>query len=224
MPIEHRIVARTLVFLQALTNKKKDPIIKGVLSSVLEDVANPWTAQVRTWSRMVGLSSVVEVSRARVCRQVEMWSVSKVQSMIKEHRSLVTLSEPSKWFSLQPHVNDSAQSRILNRFRAADEGLGNRRPNVLGESYKSCPLCLEEGYTYKLNETHVILVCPAVGFTRQARGIEAYQSGQLVRQDPAELVMRGFLGGDGADPVKMMARANDLQCVLVDWLRQVSLA
>ena len=97
MPIEHRIVARTLVFLQALTNKKKDPIIKGVLSSVLEDVANPWTAQVRTWSRMVGLSSVVEVSRARVCRQVEMWSVSKVQSMIKEHQSLVTLSEPSKY-------------------------------------------------------------------------------------------------------------------------------
>ena len=36
--------------------------------------------------------------------------------------------------------------------------------------------------------------------------------------------MRGFLGGDGAAPVTMMARANDLQCVLDDWLRQVSLA
>ena len=95
---------------------------------------------------------------------------------------------------------------------------------MLGDSYKNCPLCLKEGYTYKLNETHVILVCPAVGFTRHARGIEAYQSGQLVRQVPAELVMRGFLGGDGADPVTMMARANDLQCVLEDWLRQVSLA
>ena len=111
--------------LQALSNKKKDPIIKGVLSSVLEDVADPWTAQVRTWSRIVGLSSFVGVSRARVCRQVEMWSISKVQSMIKEHRSLVTLSEPSKWSSLQPHVNDSAQSRIINRIRAADVGLGN---------------------------------------------------------------------------------------------------
>ena len=224
MPIEHRIIARTLVFLQALSNKKKDPIIKGVLSSVFEDVTDPWTTQVKAWSRMVGLPSVVGVSRARVWRQVEMWSVSKVQSMIKEHRSLVTLSEPSKWFSLQPHVNDSAQSRILNRFRAADVGLGNRRPNLFGESYKICPLCLEDGFTYKLNETHVILVCPAVGFTRHARGIEAYMSGQLVRQVPAELVMRGFLGGDGADPGTMMARANDLQCVLDDWLRQVSLA
>ena len=202
---------------------KKDSIIKGVLSSVLEDVADPWTAKARTWSQMVGISSVVGVSRARVRRLVEMWSVSKVQSLIKDHRSLVTLSGPSKWFSLQPHVNDSAQSRILNRFRAADVGLGNRRPNVWGESYKSCPLCLEKVYNYKLNETHVILVCPAVGYTRQARGIEAYLAGQLVRQEPTELVMRGFLGGDGADPAKMMARANDLQCVL-DWLRQVSLA
>ena len=66
LPIEHRIVARTLVVLQALSNKKKDPIIKGVLSSVLEDVTDPWTAQVKAWSMMVGLPSVVGISRACV--------------------------------------------------------------------------------------------------------------------------------------------------------------
>ena len=41
---------------------------------------------------------------------------------------------------------------------------------------------------------------------------------------PVELIMRGYLGGDGADPKTMMARANALQCVLDDWFRQVSLA
>ena len=37
MPIEHRIVARSLGYLQALTNRKKDPILKGVVALVLED-------------------------------------------------------------------------------------------------------------------------------------------------------------------------------------------
>ena len=39
-----------------------------------------------------------------------------------------------------------------------------------------------------------------------------------------ELIMRGYLGGEvRADLTRMMARPNALQCVLEDWLRQVSL-
>ena len=57
---------------------------------------------------------------------------------------------------------------------------------------------------------------PTVGYTRRAKGIEAYLAGPLAYQNPVELSMRGYLGGDGADLA--------LQCVLEDWLRQVSLA
>ena len=64
----------------------------------------------------------------------------------------------------------------------------------------------------RLNEIHVALVCPADG-----------QRGSRPTK-PVELIMRGYLGGDGADPKTMMARANALQCVLDDWFRQVSLA
>ena len=153
-----------------------------------------------------------------------MWSISQIQSMVKDHRSLVALSEPDRWFTLQPYVNDSSQSRTLNRFRAANVGLGNRRPNVLVGAYKECPLCLTGGSVSRLNEIHVALVCPAVGFTRRAKGIEAYQAGPLVNQNPVELIMRGYLGGDGADPKTMMAKASARQCVLDDWFQQVSLA
>ena len=224
MPIEHRIVARSLGYLQALTNRKKDPILKGVVASVLEDTSDPWTAQAQAWTQMVGFTTLAGVSKSRVSTQVELWSTSRIQSMIKDHRSLVALSEPDRWFTIQPHVNDSSQSRILNRFRAADVGLGNRRPNVLGGAYKECPLCLMGGSVSRLDEIHVALVCPAVGFTRRAKGIEAYQTRPLVSQNPVELIMRGYLGGDGADPKTMMARANALQCMLEDWFRQVSLA
>ena len=194
------------------------------MASVLEDTSDPWTAQAQAWTQMVGFSTLAGVSKSRVSTQVELWSTSRIQSMIKDHRSLVALSEPDRWFTIQPHVNDSSQSRILNRFRAADVGLGNRRPNVLGGAYKECPLCLMGGSVSRLDEIHVALVCPAVGFTRRAKGIEAYQTGPLVSQNPVELIMRGYLGGDGADPKTMMARANALQCMLEDWFRQVSLA
>ena len=80
--------------------------------------------------------------------------------MIKDHWS--------KGFSLQPiYVNDPPPlSRTLNPFRAADVGLGNRRPNVRGGAYKECTLCLKGGAVFRLNEVHVPLVCLAVGYTR----------------------------------------------------------
>ena len=80
---------------------------------VLEGVTEPWSAQAKALTQMVGLSTLVGVSKARVGTQMEMWSICKVQTMIKEHPYLVNLSEPKKWFSLQLHVNDSSKSRTL---------------------------------------------------------------------------------------------------------------
>ena len=86
--------ARTLGYLQALTNRKKDLILNGVVTMVLEGVTEPWSAQAKALTQMVGLSTLVGVSKARVSTQMEMWSICKVQTMIKEHPYLVNLSEP----------------------------------------------------------------------------------------------------------------------------------
>ena len=70
MPIEHRIIARSLRYLQVLLNRKKDSILKGVMD---------WTGQSQSWTQMVGLSILVGMSKS----QVELWSISKIQTMIK---------------------------------------------------------------------------------------------------------------------------------------------
>jgi len=126
--------ARNLGYPQALTNRK------GVVTLLLEGVAESWSAQAKAWTQMVGFSTLVGVSKARVGTKMEMWSICKVQTMIKEHPLMVNLSEPNKWFSLQLHVNDSSKSRTLYCFRAANVDLRNRRPNLLGESCRRISL------------------------------------------------------------------------------------
>ena len=77
---------------------------------------------------------------------------------------------------LQRLVNDSSLCGVLSRFRAGDTGLGNRRPNLAGKMYKSCPLCLAKGIHNVLNKTHVALFCEAVSYERQVTGILDFAS------------------------------------------------
>ena len=139
------------------------------------------------------------------------------------YSSLAWMSEPIKWFTLQPHVNDSQESRTLNRFRTADLGLGNRRPNTWGFQYTDCLLCEEDGNGFILNELHVILCCPSVGFERWTRGIDKYIGECHVRglYSPG-VILKEFFGGDGADNTTMMGRAKDLKCLHEAWLNLVA--
>ena len=139
------------------------------------------------------------------------------------YSSLVWMSEPIKWFTLQPHVNNSQESRTLNRFRTADLRLGNRRPNTWGYQYTDCLLCEEDGNGFILNELHVILCCPSVGFERWTRGIDKYIGEFHVQglYSPG-VIMKEFFGGDGADNTTMMGRAKDLKCLHEAWLNLVA--
>ena len=120
-------------------------------------------------------------------------------------------------------MNNSPKSRTLNRFRSADVGLGNRRPNTWGFKYTNCPLCEEDGNKFKLNEVHVIFICPSVGFERWTRGIDWFIGECSSRNIHSHwVVLKEFLGGDGADKAIMMARAKDLSCLLEAWLTLVS--
>ena len=68
---------------------------------------------------------------------------------------------------LNPCINDSKESAIVNRVKAGDAGLGNRRSNHLGLTYKMCPWCVSVGILVKLDEQHVILECPGAGYARR---------------------------------------------------------
>jgi len=68
-----------------------------------------------------------------------------VRALKLEHTSLAWLPEPRVWFQLQDHVTDDSHSKLLISVRVGDVGLGNRRLNILGHSYKVCPVCLDQG-------------------------------------------------------------------------------
>ena len=68
---------------------------------------------------------------------------------------------------------------MLNAVRAGDTGLGNRCPNELGGSYKACPWCITLGLPVKLDEEHVLLCCPSIGYDRQVKGLNMYRDIKL---------------------------------------------
>ena len=130
---------------------------------------------------------------------------------------------PNNWFKLQPHVSDSQSSRLLCRVRAGDAGLGNRRPNEFGKSYKLCPFCLRNGLTVALNEAHAILECPASGFVRRVSGLQAYVDAYALGGAFLQSrVLRAYVGGDGVDGEALNQRAASLRQVLESWFQQVS--
>ena len=213
-PFGLRLKARQLLFLHAATRPRKDKLVRMVVESILADGSDPWTAQVQE-----GINSFFSANRRIIKEAIKQYQVNTVRSLKGGFSSLAWMSEPVRWFTLQPHVNDSQESRTINRFRAADVGLGNRRPNSWGFQYTNCPLCEEDGNVFVLNELHVILCCPSVGFERWTRDIDKYIGECNVRglYSPGE-IMKDFLGGDGANNVTMMGRAKDLKCLLDAWL------
>ena len=95
------------------------------------------------------------------------------------------------------NVNDSAEFGSLSRCRAGDAGLGNRRPNVHGASYKQCPWCRDLGIQVSLNELHVVLECPGVEFIRHSKGVTRYLLTHVSLDRPIGVVFRDFLGEMG---------------------------
>ena len=104
------------------------------------------------------------------------------------------MAEPEKWFCLNPCINDSKESAIVNRVKAGDDGPGNRRPNHLPLTYKICPWCVSVGILVKLDEQHVILECPGAGYARRMTGVLTYLDAQSQVMSNG-MTLREFLGG-----------------------------
>ncbi len=148
---------RLPAFLHAATRPRKDKLVRMVVESILADGSDPWTAQVQEGINNLPVRSFFSTNRRIIKEAIKQYQVNTVRSLKAGFSSLTWMSEPVRWFTLQPHVNDSQESRTINRFRAADVGLGNRRPNSWGFQYANCPLCEEDGNVFVLNELHVIL-------------------------------------------------------------------
>ena len=121
----------------------------------------PWAMMVRDLLAESG----VELFDGPKSRLKKRLSEIAVKVVLEQKRQLVSLScmpTPQVWFKLQQHVCDSKARGLLNRLRAGDAGLDNRRPNIHRSTTKWCSLCLNKGLVNHLTEHHVVVSCQAV--------------------------------------------------------------
>jgi len=220
-PIQHRLDAKMVFFAHSLLSGKKDTITKAVVDSVLADATDPWTIRLRSILDAVGIKDLKSISKASLRKRLHEHGVAQLQLLKTAHSSLKWLTEPRRWFKLQSHINDSDQCATLNRVRAGDAGLGNRRPNHMGLTYKTCPWCLSVGIQVKLDEQHVILDCPASGHARRATGVGIFLDARLPLMTE-ESILKELLGGDEADVNTMNLRGRWVQTLLEEWKSVVS--
>ena len=136
-PIDLRLKARQLMFVHTVTSPKKEKLVRMVIETVLTDKTDPWTAQVQEEINNLPVRDFFSADRKQIKEIIKQYQINQVHIMKGGYSSQVWMCEPIKWFTLQPHMNDSQESRTLNRFRSADVGLGNRRPKPI---YRLPPL------------------------------------------------------------------------------------
>ena len=141
----------------------------------------------------------------------------------KQHlKSMVCLSQPMVWFTLQKHANDSLAGKILNMMRGGNFLLGNRGKNIQGKQWKECPWCLISGDHEPLRESHVILACRAASVVRRHTGItNFYQLHYNQGLASLEMILKQFLGQDWAETHTLLDRARSISKLRDVWFTRV---
>ena len=214
MPMAFRIQTRQAMYIWS--------VIKTALMSVLREVLKypdePW---VKSWLKIqkdIGTISNY-TSKKLLHNALVDRAVTHVLTIKREHSTLKAASQPGSWFKLQSHVNDSKASKALCRFRAGNAQLGNRYKDRYGCTHVWCPWCMDRGVQVKLSEAHVVFKCPCVSAQRRSFGISEFLNNELGRGvDSIRLVLRAYLGGDGANKNDLLGRGRSLAILVETWL------
>jgi len=213
-PMRDRIKERVALYVWDIMHKKQDPILSGTFDAVIGARDDPWARMVGDLVADLGLD-VFEGPKTRLKKRLIQTSIKGVLEQKRQLVSLNCMPTPQIWFKLQPHVCDSKVGGVLNRLRAGDAGLGNRRPNIHGSATKWCPLCLSKGIVNHLSEHHVVVSCQAVAYERSTTGLGALMTGRS-RSDTA--ILTGILGGDNVSKEVLLKRTVKINSLLERWM------
>ena len=192
-PMQSRIQERICLFVWRAC-RSSDPILSKVFHAVRNDPLDAWNKQVMEFIEDIGPLALEGPKRA-LKKALQDSAVAKVLGMKCDMSFLVGMPQPRQWFRLPNHINSSVAMQALNLCRAGDAGLGNRRPNEHGHQFKACPLCSKRDVNHKLNEEHVVTVCPAVSFERDSLGISAYLNASRTCPPSNTRLYKNYLGG-----------------------------
>ena len=94
-----------------------------------------------------------------------------------------------------------------------------RIKNKFGKQWKNCPWCEQLGIEEQLGEAHVILECPVVKQERDQLGISLFRLNN--RGLRTKIILRRFLGQDGASRMELRNRAREIHKIVERWLIRV---
>ena len=213
-PMKDRIKERVALYVWEIIHKKRDRILSNVFDAVIGARDDPWARMVGELIAELG-ADIFDGPKSRLKKRLTEVAIKGVLAQKRLLTSLICMPTPTVWFKLQPHVCDSKAGGLLNRLRAGDAGLGNRRPNIHGSTTKWCPLCLDNGLVNRLSEHHVVVSCQAVAYERSTSGLGALMTGKT-RSSTA--ILTGILGGDNASNEVLLKRASKLSLILERWM------
>ena len=141
MPFKYRIWFKGAVYFWRILNSKKDPILKECVKELQDQGADdPWIKLILETEGEIG--TPIEVLKLKELKEkVIERAVIFFLGEKRDHVSLRSQPQPSEWFRLQNHVNDSRCSMVLNMARSGNLLLGNRMQNKFGKQWKMCPGC-----------------------------------------------------------------------------------
>ena len=195
-------------------HKKRDPILTNKFDGVIGARGDPWARMVGDLVSELGLD-LFEGPKSRLKKRLTETEIKGVPEQKRQQVSLNCMPTPQVWFKLQPHVCDSKVGGLLNRLRAGDAGLGNRRSNIHGHTTKWCPLCLDKGIVNHLSEHHVVVSCQAVAYERSTTGLGALMKGM---SHSSTATLTGSLGGDNVSKEVLLKRAIKLIMIMERWM------
>ena len=102
--------ARCMLFTWKVMNGRKCHMLRQVMESVLLDLQDSWTVQVLNLCGAGGIG-FLNNRLPSVRRSLTDSAVVSVLSSMKDHISLLCMSQPDCWFKLQHYVNDSSLCR-----------------------------------------------------------------------------------------------------------------
>ena len=175
MPIKFRIWTRKACYYWKMVNRKKDKILEGCIEELInQGEEDDWMKEILEIEKSIS-EKIPNLDLKQLKQAISDAAVRFALEEKQEHRSLQARPQPGKWFTLQRHVDDSRDSKILCMARSGNMMLGNRMKNKFGKQWKKCPWCEQQGVTEQLGEAHVILDCPVVEQDRDRLDINKFR-------------------------------------------------
>ena len=186
MPMKFRIAKKQVMYYKKMINTDDTTIVK---QAFMENINGNWNSlyakKLMKLFKELKIYDKVNFKNLLTAKKVNEYAQSYIHGeWTKCAKSLCTLtipSQPQGWFKMQPYINDSFESQILNEFKCGNAKLGNRMPIEGGIRVKICPFCTKTSTRYIVNETHVITQCIKLNTLRSSLNIGSTLSNMEIK-------------------------------------------